>query len=284
MMPDVTEPLPRRFLRMNEPLVGMVFFSPEIAEAYGSLGVDPVEGYFCSRSAAFGRASPELVIATFYNFNPVLVRRAIEGGWAKTTPEALSEARFAAAGKALRRVLANEDGSAPDVSRVTELAWRAVAAAPPQGRPLYAAHLAQPRRDDAFEALWQAGNLLREFRGDGHIAVLLAHGVGPVDALVLHAPLLGVELDRLIQMRQWDQPAVEASLARLREQGLIEGEGFTEAGAELRERMEAETDELASVPFDALGDDATELVEGMRTLAKLIVARKGVRNPLRSLD
>lgn len=265
----------QRFSRATNSIAAMVFFAPEVTEQYQALGLNWFEGYFCSRSAAFGRSAPEVVESTFYNFFPGHVRRAVEGGWAKVSAEVLTETRFVGAGKALRRLIANEDGSLPEIARANELLWKIVDNSPHQGRPLYAAHLSEPRRDDPFESLWQGANLMREFRGDGHIAVLVAHDIGPVEALILHAPMLGMPREGLMRgPREWPEADVAAAFKRLAERGLVDGESLTEAGTALRAQIEEQTDVVSDAPFRALPSDAEEAIGLLRPLAELVEQRQ----------
>jgi hypothetical protein len=271
----LTEAIEQRYARVANGLAAMIFFAPEATESYEALGLNWYEAYFCSRSAAFGRSSPEIVISTFYNFFPGAVQRAVEGGWSKTTPDVLAEARFKASGEAMRRLLAEDDGSLPDIDRVLELQWRLVDNAPPQGRPLYAAHLGESRRTDPFAGLWQTANLMREFRGDGHIAVLVAHGIGPVEALILHAPMLGIAREDLMRgPREWPDEDLAAGLKRLAERGLVEGEALSAAGIELRKAIEDQTNVVSGAPFRALGADAEELIELLGPLSQRAASRQ----------
>src|SRR5260221_4285356 len=96
----------RKTHRTLEIIHGLIYFAPEATAAYAALGVTGRSGYFASRSAAMGPASAELVIATFFNFEPGLVRRAMSGVWDITTPAALLDARVSAAGAMLRHALA----------------------------------------------------------------------------------------------------------------------------------------------------------------------------------
>ena len=68
--------------------------------------------------------------------------------------------------------------------RAAELARTATEGCTAAGRPLYAAHASLPWPDAPHLALWHAITLLREFRGDGHIACLVDAGLDGIDALV----------------------------------------------------------------------------------------------------
>lgn len=119
--------------RTLEPLHGLVYFAPEAAEAFARLGLTGQRAYFASRSAAMGRAGPGTVCATFYNFNPDLVRRSMDGVWDSTDPEAVLEARSVAAGAALRRIL-GPTADSPELVRAASLARRAAERAGADGR------------------------------------------------------------------------------------------------------------------------------------------------------
>src|SRR3954462_11500623 len=104
----------RKTWRTPELIHGFIYFAPEATEAYAALGVSGRAGYFASRSAPMGATSAELVIATFFNFEPAQVRRAMAGVWDIVTPAALLDARRDAAGAALRRILGAEVAESSD--------------------------------------------------------------------------------------------------------------------------------------------------------------------------
>ena len=132
----------RRMLRTLEPYHGMIYFVPEAREAYEAVGLEGRRmGYFASRAAAMGAVPADVVIATFFNFNPALVRRSIPAAWDRATPAAIVAARFAAADSALRRLL-GPAVERPDIAEAAVLARDAAAACFPEGRPLYAGHAA----------------------------------------------------------------------------------------------------------------------------------------------
>jgi hypothetical protein len=164
----------------------MIYFVPEAAEAYAGLGITGRHGYFASRAAPMGAVSADVVVATFYNFNPDVVHAAIPSSWAVAAPSAIVDARFAAADAALRRVLGDAVES-PEMSEAAALARAAAGAACCDGRPLAAAHAALPWPDDDHLVLWHATSVLREHRGDGHIAALTLAGASGIQALVMHA-------------------------------------------------------------------------------------------------
>jgi len=262
----------RKMWRTLEPYHGLIYFAPEGADAYAALGVTGRDGYFASRAAAMGAVPAEVVIATFFNFNPELVRHAIPAAWDAAAPRDLVAARFGAADAALRRALGDAVDE-PEVTRAAGLARVAADACSPHGRPLFAGQSSLPWPDAPHLALWHAISLLREFRGDGHIAALVDAQLSGLDALVLHAASSEVPRAVLQTSRGWSDAAWELAVAGLAGRGLVDGNGaFTDAGAALRQHIEDRTDTLALAPWEALGDDGCDELRGLvRPLSKAIV-------------
>jgi hypothetical protein len=262
----------RKMWRTLEPYHGLVYFAPEASAEYEALGVHGFDGYFASRAAPLGAVPAEVVIATFFNFEPGVVRHAIPAAWSATTPEALLAARLRGADAALRRSCGSLLDE-PGVARAAELVRIAADGCSAAGRPLHAGHAALPWPDEAHLALWHGISVLRELRGDGHIACLVEAGLGGIDALVLHAASGEVPRAALQSSRRWGDAAWAASVARLAARGLVDGEGaFTEAGAALRQGIEDRTDQLALAPWEALGQDGCdELRQLVRPLSRAIV-------------
>jgi hypothetical protein len=225
------------------------------------------------------------VIATFYNFNPGLVRRALPAAWEKATPAAVLAARMDAADAALRRGLGDAVDS-PEVAEAADLARRAAESAAPHapGRPLYAAYAELPWPDEPHLRLFHAQTLLREFRGDGHVAALLTAGIAGLDALILHVASGQADARFLRPTRGWSRDQWAAAIDRLRDNGLVtagEGEGLalTAAGRELRAGIEATTDRLAEPAYQVLGESGrVRLAELTRPLSRTLV-KAGMLDP-----
>ncbi|MFE9017901.1 hypothetical protein ACFYNL_04860 [Streptomyces sp. NPDC007808] len=261
-----------------EPVHGMIYFVPEARRRYAELGLSGRAGYFTSRSAAFGRASVELVVSTFYNFNPDLVRRALDGAWDVTTPQHVLDARYAAADEALRRAGLHE---LPALDEVVALTRRAAESAceHAQGRALFAAHAALPWPQEPVLRLWHAQTLLREFRGDGHVACLLSEGVGGLEALILHAATGEVPVDFLKASRAWPEVEWADAQQRLRERGLLDGDSLSADGVALRRHIEDRTDRLALPAYAALGDAGCERLAELASAFGRAVVRAGLLKP-----
>ncbi|MER6196399.1 hypothetical protein ABT234_03305 [Streptomyces sp. NPDC001586] len=239
------------------PLHATVYFSPEIAKEFAALGVtDPVAVNLAHRSAAMGAVGAGAVTATFYNYRHDLVARHLPGVWDTTTPEEALAARLRAADGCLRRLLGAETITSPELAEAADLAMRATEACTRHARTLYAAHADLPVPQEPHLRLWHATTLLREHRGDGHLAALLLAGLDPVEALVSHtATGKGMTPKWLKAQRGWVQADLDAAADRLRGRDVLDAAGeLTEKGVALRDQLEHDTDRLDAAPYEHLGE------------------------------
>ncbi|MFJ4859657.1 hypothetical protein [Streptomyces sp. NPDC088748] len=248
------------------PLHATIYFSPDLAKELAALGVtDPVAVNLASRAAAMGAVGPGTVTATFYNYRHDLLARHLPAVWDTATPEQVLAARLRAADSTLRRLLGPETVESPEMAEAADLAMRATEGCTRHARTLYAAHADLPVPEAPHLRLWHATTLLREHRGDGHLAALLFAALDPVEALVSHtATGRGMTAKWIKAIRGWEQSDLDAATGRLRERGILDADGeLTEEGKAVRERLEAETDRLDVAPYEHLGE------QGLARLAEL---------------
>lgn len=264
--------LARRFFERFEPVHAVTYFAPEARAALDGLGYRGFwMGYFAARSAPLGMVPTEMVTAIFYNFAPERVARALPAAWQIAGPEAALRARQDSAVAALRRYGIDAD---ENVAVAAGLAGRAARHAPLEGRPLFAANRALPWPDNPLAALWHAATLLREQRGDAHVAVLCAAGVSGRESNVLQAAAGGVPRDYIARTRDYDESAWRHHEQRLAQRGLLNDDGsLTTAGRELKDRIESTTDSLALSALDTLSDDEVEtLFRALTPVTRAVVA------------
>jgi len=246
-----------------------IYFVPEAAECYEAFGVSGRGPYFASRAAPLGPVPDEVVLATFYNFSPRAVRAAMPGMWEAATPAQWQAARFRAAELALQRV-GGADGvlSAAEIAEARALVDPVVAGLELAGRPLAAANAAVALPDDPLTALWQQITVIREWRGDVHIALLVANEVGPCACMVLQVGTGRFPLGITQATRQWDEAEWAASITELAGRGWVDATGaMTDAGVAERERIEDETDRLCEPIWAPIGEaGATRLAELVRRI------------------
>ncbi len=263
---EVPDPLPdlaQRCWGALELIHVVGYFAPETAAAYRDLGLRGWSGYFSSRSAAMGPVEGEVTLATFYVFAPRLVLRALPSAWRTASPPVVLGARHEGVSEALHRVL-DPVLDAGALDEAVALARQASESLTAPGRPLYAAHARLPWPSDPLLALWHAATLMREHRGDGHVATLLSADLDPVESMLLHGLTVG-GMEFLVTTRGWGEQDWAQARARLTERGLLDGEGeLTEAGRTLKGDVEARTQRAAEVGWRGLG------VEGSARLLELI--------------
>lgn len=232
-----------------------VYFVPEGAEEYARFGItERAPAYFAFRSAPLGPVPWPITLATFYNFSPRAVQ-AMEGVWDAAPPEAWQAARFTVVARAMERV--GVALTADEIAEARSLIDPVVAAADLAGKPLAAANAAVALPDDPLTALWQQITILREWRGDAHIAVLTANHLGPCDCNVMQTATGRFPLALARGSRLWNDDEWAAATARLAARGWMNAADgtVTDEGTAARERIEVETDELCAPLWEPIGDD-----------------------------
>ncbi|MEU8889487.1 hypothetical protein [Streptomyces sp. NPDC048442] len=246
----------RQMWHLLEPLHAVLYFAPAAADEAAALGF-PTDtrwpSYFPYRAAPLGPVRPEQIASAFYSFSPRTVERYAASAWESASPADVLAARYRAIDRTYRELL-GERVDSPELAEAAALACRAADAAVHAGRPLAAANAGLGRPDAPHLRLWHATTVLREHRGDGHLAALLAAGLDPVEALVSFAAV-GAAPEETFESRGWSAEEWDAARERLAARGLVGPDGAaTPAGRELRAEVERRTDELAAGPWTALGE------------------------------
>ena len=264
----------RRMFELVEPIGVIPYSADDPNEAMYALGFSNYwDTYFAGRAAPLGRVPAEVVDALFYNYAPGEVARHIPKVWDTTTPEAAIAARQMGCVKALRRILGDHVDS-PAFARAAELLLKAATSAPFEGRPMYAALRSIPVPEDVVTRLFHAASLLREHRGDGHIAALMIEGVGGLEAHVLHALDIGMPAGNFGRIHHLPTAQLAALIEGMRHRDLIGEDGWlSETGRATKQRVEALTDNLAARPYECLEPhELDELVTTLEPLAVLLLA------------
>jgi hypothetical protein len=263
--------LARRFFDRLEPVHAVTYFSPDSRTALEGLGFRGFwASYFAARSAPFGVVPAEVVTAAFYNFTPERVAKALPAAWEIASPSELLRVRQESAVAALRRYGVTDD----EAGAAAELAEKAARGAPLDARPLFAANRALDWPGEPVAKLWHAVTLLREQRGDAHVAVLCSLDVSGRESNVLHAAAGRVPREMIMRGRDYDEQQWAHYRSRLADRGLLDAEGaLTDAGQDLKQRIEDTTDRLALSALDVLDDDEVErLFRSLTPITRKVVA------------
>ncbi|HEY2222667.1 SCO6745 family protein [Actinomycetospora sp.] len=268
-------PLARRMFELFEPICLVNFFSDEPNEAMAAIGLRNYwDGYFAGRSAPLGKVPADVVHALFYSFAEGEAARHLPRVWDRVTPEEALAARERGCVAALRRIvgdLADSDG----LARAADLLTTAAVSAPSEGRAMYAALRALPIPDEPVARLWHAADMLREHRGDGHVAACIGEGIGGTESHMLSALAMGIyPAESFGRVHHLPKARLAAVMDGLRARDLIDASGhFTDSGRATRERIEALTDRLAEAPYDGLAPGVRdELVAVLEPISGVLVA------------
>ncbi|MEO6122612.1 MAG: MarR family transcriptional regulator [Ilumatobacteraceae bacterium] len=257
-----------------EPIGVIPYSADEPNEAMFALGFTNYwDIYFAGRAAPLGLVPAEVVDALFYNFAPGEVARHIPNVWRTTTPELAIAARQMGCAKALRSILGDHVDTPPFV-RATDLMTKAAISAPVEGRPMYAALRSIPIPDDGVARMFHAASLLREHRGDGHIAALMTEGVGGLEAHALLAIDMNMPAEKFGRLHHLPAAQLAAVSEGLRDRGLIGDDGWlSERGRAVKQRVEWLTDGLAAKPYEGLDpDELEELIDALEPVATMLRA------------
>jgi hypothetical protein len=260
----------RTIRNLCEPIGANVYFAPEAHANYAKLGLAGYgPGYFCSRGASLGRPSGLVVTSAFGVFSPAIVVPAVDEGWSKTEPAPLLQARYDGATASLRRLL-GEPG-AREVGRAVELLRRGLDAAEGAGHPLFSGLKELPFPEEPLGQLWRCCDMLREHRGDSHIAVWTRAMVQPIEIQLMSELTMGIPLKTYSATRGWTVAQMDAAIEGMRRKGWMDGDVFSPDGRTLREQIESDTDTMEVPIVDAIDPDFDELVAILRPWAAAIV-------------
>ena len=270
----------RRMWTLFEPVHVVTYFSAEALSAFTDAGLRGFwRGYFAGRAAPLGAVGAAPVTASFFNFAPSMVARALPGVWELITPEDALAVRSAGAVSALRRLLGGQEAA---VAAAADGLLRATDGLDCAGRVLAAANAARPAPVEPAARLWHAATLLREHRGDTHFAALLAADIDGCEALVLRGSGEGLTREQWQPLRGWTDEDWEHAAARLTDRGWLGPDGtVTQQGAAARQAVEDATDQAAARPWARLGAAETEELAGLLApIARACAAELPFPNPV----
>ncbi len=268
----------RQMWKVLEPLHALIYYAPEAFEVAAALGfaVDTRwQSYFAWRASPLGAAGPRLSTALFYSFAPKMVADYIPGVWLTASPDDVLVARDKAADRSLRRLLGDHVNS-PAMAEAAKIARRAAIGASLTGRPLAAANAELSWPAEPHMGLWRAATILREHRGDGHIAALLAADLDPCESLVSLAAT-GAAPSEVFASRGWGSKRWNEARMRLVQRQWVNKDGVaTDIGHEGRAEVEKKTDELASSPWMIIGSESTARLAALLAPMTRIIAASGI--------
>ena len=257
----------RRLRDACEPVAMHAVWSPLVRDRLTALGLDFRGAYVGGRAASLGDPPGPVVAATFAWFEPDALAAWYDTARSAVPRDELIATRDAATAESLAGVLAGEDPAA-----VADLLTEATAAADGTGRPLFSGLRGRGRPADPFQRLWWACDLVREHRGDSHVAAANAAGVGPVAMNVLTERWLGMPLLSYTSTRGWPEDVMRAAVNQLEERGWLRAGDLTDTGRAVRAGIEERTDAAEESIVTALGDRLDEVCARLNAWAGRCIA------------
>lgn len=253
--PTVPQSPARRLRDALEPIATQGWWAREPMTRLADLGLGFFEAYVWGRAAALGTPSASVVVATFGVFEPGLLGGVYERGRAGASRDDVLAARADGASSAMAAVVD------PDIADdLADTLLRALDGCDGMGRPLFSALRELPLPADPGGRLWRAAELVREHRGDGHLAVMVAAGLDGVEANVLTELWLGYEFGAYSGTRGWSAERLDQARTSLAGRGWLDGTSLSAAGVNERVRLETVTDNSQEQLVNALGDDLDRVV------------------------
>jgi len=235
-------------------------------ERLAQLGLDFLTSYVGGRGAFLGEAAGAVVAAAFAWFEPGLVTTLWDAARAAVRLDRLVQARDESTVASLREILADEDPG-----EVASLLADAAAAADGMGRPLFSGRRADGRPQDAVHCLWWACGLVREHRGDSHVAVAAADGLDAIEMNILTELWIGMPLLSYTATRGWTPDAMQRAVARLESRGWVRDGGLTDSGLSARLSIEQRTDAQEQPIVAAIGDRLEEVCSRLNHWGQLCI-------------
>ena len=269
--PEVPHTPARRLRDALEPIATQGWWSREVYDRYTALGLAFFDGYVWGRAASLGSPPAEQVVSAFGVFEPAFLSSVYENGRAAADRDDILAARADGATASLRRILGTDPGTVHEVAAVADLLLRALSRLDGTARPLFSGLRALPLPSDAHGRLWRAAELVREHRGDGHLAACITTGLTPVTMTILTELWLGYPAGMYLGSRGYGAEPLAEGLAELGRRGLVADAQLTDEGRRVRIAIEVATDSSQSQLVAALGERIDDLVGTVAGWAELVV-------------
>lgn len=260
----------REVRNMVEPVAGVAFFAPEVHRRYETLGFPNPGGeggetegvrrfdwtaYFAARAACIAGVDGAGAAEAFHVFPVQRVTMAIDEAFAMAEPSSLLAARLDGTVVALERLLAKRQSfDEASLIEATDMLATGLAAAPMTGRPLFTGLRSLPLPESALGRWWRCCDQYREHRMDVHAAVLREADIDGCQACLLNDARQGLGLGTYVRTRGWTDQEINAAISSLQGRGLLDEVGLTPQGRDVREAVEAKTDDGQAPIVEAMAD------------------------------
>ncbi len=269
--PMLPQSAARRLRDAIEPIATIGWWSRPAAEAAAALGLDFFGAYVWGRAAPLGSDTPpDVVVSSFGVFAPEMIRATLLAARRVTNRDQVLAARATGATIGLTDACASVDPSV--VNRLGQRLMEAVRDLDGVGRTLFSGLRALPVPDDPCGRLWRAAELVREHRGDGHLAACVAAGLDPAAMNILTELWVGYPFGEYSGTRGHSAEILSSAADRLHARGWLGTDrSLTEDGRAARSEIERSTDESQCALIDHLGHECDAVIADAETVSAAIL-------------
>ncbi len=277
--PPVPDSPARRLRDATEAIATIGWWSRPAADAVTALGHGFFDGYVWGRAASLGAdVSPSVVVSAFGVFNASLLSPVYVQARTVSSRDAILAAREAGASEGLRQATVGIPQAT--IESHGTLLLNALTPLEPGPRHLFGALQALPLPADPYGRLWRAAELVREHRGDSHLAACVAAGLDMAEMNVLTEVWLGYPIGEYSSTRGFDASRLTSAVASLEARGWMANGQLTLEGQVARDGVEAATDLAQNQLIRALGNDLNQLCTQLGTIsAAVLVAHAAPADP-----
>jgi hypothetical protein len=270
--PVLADTSARRLRDSIEAIATIGWWSRESAEATVGLGHGFFDGYVWGRAAALGAdVAPSVVVSAFGVFETGFLSAVYDQARTVSSRDDVLAARERGAAAGLRSATGSIDPAL--IESVGERLAAAVASVEPGPRHLFGALQALAIPPDPYGRLWRAAELVREHRGDTHLAACVSAGLDMAEMNVLTEVWLGYSVGEYSSTRGFSPDLLQAAAARLHTRRWFDADSrLTTDGQAARDEIEARTDLGQTQLIDAIGDDLDHIIDGCSTINDAILA------------
>ncbi len=267
--PTVTTGAARRLRDALEPIATHGWWSRQPMERLAALGLGFFDAYVWGRAAALGTPAASVVVSTFGVFEPSFISGVYLHAITAASRDEVLAARAGGASDSLAELV-----SAAEADAVAEPLLEVITRLDGMGRPLFNALRELPLPATAQGRLWRASELVREHRGDGHLAACVAAGLGALEANVFTELWLGYSLGEYSGTRGFGPDHIALAVASLERRGWVFDGALTDAGLVARIALEDATDESQGQLIEGLGERVDDVTTAAAQIAERVIAAK----------
>ena len=269
--PSVVPTMARRLRDAVEPIATVGWWSRPAAAAFTALGHGFFDGYVWGRAAALGpEVATSVVVSAFGVFHQALLGSVYEHARTVSSAFDILAARAAGASAGLRDATTGVDPAT--IVEVGDRLLSAVMAVEPGPRPLFAALQSLPVPPDPYGRLWRAAELVREHRGDGHLAACAVAGLDMAEMNVLTELWLGYRTGEYSSTRGFDAESLASAVERLAARGWVSEDAISDEGRRSRDGIEAATDASQAQLLRALGNEVDETIAQLASVSSAVLS------------